>query len=176
MKSIKFTDDELDFLRTQYQLELVEAEKYVQEVKNLLEKLGVPTTEDETPAKRKPGRKRKQAQPIEEVPVTKVKRGRKPKSESPEILKEIKVKATKVGRKKPLKKVKTPVADTQTPKLVNEQAKRELPNKDKPKKKTVRKSYKRRGIVLKNLSKPLPKKEQSIANEPEVQTSESQKE
>lgn len=40
MKSIKFSDKELDFVRKQYQFELAEAENYVQDIKNLLLKLG----------------------------------------------------------------------------------------------------------------------------------------
>jgi hypothetical protein len=169
MKSIKFTEQELDFLRTQYQLELVEAEKYVQEVKSLLKKLGVPSTKDDTPEKRKPGRKKKQAPSKEEAPIKTGKRGRKPKVvapvESVEKQDVKKVKAAKVEKKKPQKKVKPTVENIPIPKPVNEKPKTEIPKKDKPKKKTVRKSYKKRGIVLKNLSKPLPKKELPASEE-----------
>ena len=36
MRSIKFTEEELEFLVGQYKLELVEAEKYTEEIKNIL--------------------------------------------------------------------------------------------------------------------------------------------
>jgi hypothetical protein len=174
MKAIKFTEQELDFLRTQYQLELVEAEKYVQEVKNLLKKLGVPSTTDEIPEKRKPGRKKSQDQLIKEAPVKTAKRGRKPKVvtpvESVEKQNVRKVKAANVEKKNPQKKVKTVIENIPIPKPVNEKAKSEPPKIDKPKKKTIRKSYKKRGIVLKNLSKPLPKKEQSESVTPVMET------
>jgi len=41
MPSIKFTESELEFLVGQYELELIEAEKYIGEIKNILKKLGV---------------------------------------------------------------------------------------------------------------------------------------
>ena len=41
MPSIKFTEAELEFLVGQYELELIEAEKYIGEIKNILKKLGV---------------------------------------------------------------------------------------------------------------------------------------
>ena len=41
MRSIKFTEAELEFLVGQYELELIEAEKYVGEITNILNKLGV---------------------------------------------------------------------------------------------------------------------------------------
>jgi len=41
MPSIKFTAAELEFLVGQYELELIEAEKYIAEIKNILKKLGV---------------------------------------------------------------------------------------------------------------------------------------
>ena len=41
MPSIKFTEAELELLVGQYELELIEAEKYIGEIKNILKKLGV---------------------------------------------------------------------------------------------------------------------------------------
>ena len=41
MPNIKFTEAELEFLVGQYELELIEAEKYIVEIKNILKKLGV---------------------------------------------------------------------------------------------------------------------------------------
>ncbi|MEI7896096.1 MAG: hypothetical protein WCJ26_03610 [bacterium] len=40
MKSIKFSDAELEFLQNHYELELMDAENYVGEIKNILKKLG----------------------------------------------------------------------------------------------------------------------------------------
>ena len=40
MRSIKFNEAELEFLVGQYELELIEAEKYVGEIKNILSRLG----------------------------------------------------------------------------------------------------------------------------------------
>lgn len=40
MKSIKFSESELEFLQTNYELELLDAENYVAEIKNILKKLG----------------------------------------------------------------------------------------------------------------------------------------
>lgn len=160
MKSIKFTAQELELLRNQYQLELVEAEKYVQEIKNILEKLGVPQIEDKNPPKKKPGRKREPVTPVEETPVKKGKRGRKPKEQSlpiapVETIVTIpeKVKKEKTPKKeKPLKSVPESIVEI----IIPEPPKK----KEVPKKKTTRKSSnKRKGVVLKNLSKPLPKKD-----------------
>jgi len=66
MKSIRFSESELEFLKNHYELELVEAENYISEIKNILSKLGVLAKE-----------------PIQEKPNSKVrkKRGRPRKSE-----------------------------------------------------------------------------------------------
>ena len=40
MKSIRFSDEELEFLKEHYEMELAEMEKYVAEVKVMLKKLG----------------------------------------------------------------------------------------------------------------------------------------
>jgi len=41
MKSIRFSESELEFLKNHYELELVEAENYIAEIRNILAKLGV---------------------------------------------------------------------------------------------------------------------------------------
>ena len=41
MKTIKFNESELEFLQNHYELELLDAENYVGEIKNILKKLGV---------------------------------------------------------------------------------------------------------------------------------------
>jgi len=60
MKTIKFSDNELEFLRNHYELELMEAENYIAEIKNILKKLGAELKAEipETP-KKKRGRPRK---------------------------------------------------------------------------------------------------------------------
>ena len=161
MKSIKFTEQELEFLRKQYQLELVEAEKYVQEVKNLLVKLGVKPATTESVPEKKSRRGRKKTESPKESPVKKGKRGRKPKEQVPAKSTELSVskpekkskeKTPKSRKGKSLKVIPVPIIESINP---------EPPiKKEVPKKKPSRKSsYKRKGIILKNLSKPLPKKD-----------------
>ena len=65
MKAIKFNESELDFLRNHYELELSDAENYVTDIKNILNKLGVSIdkTVKEKPAiteGKKRGRKKKE--------------------------------------------------------------------------------------------------------------------
>jgi len=82
MKSIKFSDEQLEFLREQYTDELANAEKYVEQVKEILKKLGAEVkaskigTEQPVKVEKKRGRKPKVA--VAEVKEPK-KRGRKPK-------------------------------------------------------------------------------------------------
>lgn len=139
MKSINFSGQELDILRTHYQHELVEAEKYVKEIKNLLSKLGIkPAT-------------------TASVPEKKSRRGRK-KAEAP---KESQLKAGKRGRKQKAKiieeKVQAEVISTKTASVPLS-----IGPKDKTVKKTKvkrsKKDFKRRGVILTPLSKPLKKK------------------
>ena len=63
MNTIKFNDEEVDFLRNQYQTELEETEKYLAHLKSLIKKLGT----------QKP-------QKVTETIKLPKKRGRKPKS------------------------------------------------------------------------------------------------
>jgi len=60
MKSIKFSESELEFLKNHYELELIEAESYISEIKNILKKLGaeIKAAEPEKPRKKR-GRPRK---------------------------------------------------------------------------------------------------------------------
>lgn len=82
MKSIKFSDEQLEFLREQYTEELANAEKYVEQVKEILKKLGAEVkaskigTDQPVKVEKKRGRKPKVA--VAEVKEPK-KRGRKPK-------------------------------------------------------------------------------------------------
>jgi hypothetical protein len=146
MKSIKFTDQEIDFLQKQYLIELEEAEKYVESIKNLLDKLGNP----------KP---KKVLEPVEKIPT---KRGRKPKVVKEEVVVEV-IKKKRKPRKdkgnirvKPIKPVLQEIKP-QEPVLTAVESK---PDKTLVPKKKVKKrrNYKRKGIYLAPLSKPLKKK------------------
>jgi len=156
MKSIEFTDQELDFLRDQYLMELEEAENYVKSIKSVLVKLGNP----------KP---KKVAEPVEKQPK---KRGRKPKLIKEEVLAKPIKKARKPrkdkgkGRRKGMKLVK-PEVQSNTPVLkTDEKSKKKLAPKKKTKK---RRSYKSRGVFLTPLSKPL-KKKPVVETPPAVET------
>ncbi|MEI7500486.1 MAG: hypothetical protein WCK84_08540 [Bacteroidota bacterium] len=72
MRSIKFSESELEFLQNHYELELLDAENYVGEIKNILKKLGNIEKEitKEKPAKKsgkKPGRPKKVQKAAPEV-------------------------------------------------------------------------------------------------------------
>ena len=79
MKSIKFSESELEFLQNHYELELLDAENYVGEIKNILKKLGTIEKEItiEKPAKntgKKRGRPaKKQKVEAEAAPTASVK-------------------------------------------------------------------------------------------------------
>ena len=88
MKSINFSDQELEFLRAHYEMELEEAEEYVQNIKSMIGKLGgskqtkAPVAADQKPKKR--GRKPKVVKDkvVKEPAETKViKKKRKPRSD-----------------------------------------------------------------------------------------------
>ena len=145
MKSIEFTDQELDFLRDQYLMELEEAENYVKSIKSVLVKLGS-------------SKPKKVAEPVGKLPK---KRGRKPKVVKEEVLVKPIEKARKPrkdkgkGRRKGIKLVK-PAVESKVPVLkTDEKSKKTLVPKKKINK---RKSYRRKGVYLTPLSKPLKKK------------------
>jgi len=154
MKSIKFNDSEVEFLINHYELELLDAENYIADLKNILKKLGskekyaiepTPISSDKKEKKAKPGRPRKNKPVSRETPVKKEKgkRGRPkkiavevpaPLSETKTVapVKEIKAKKTrakKTVRKTAPKKTihKTPVkpAPVETTVPVNESIKPE---------------------------------------------------
>ena len=179
MKSITFSEKELDFLRKQYQVELEEAEEYVKNIRNILDKVGssenmaVPEPKVQEPKKR--GRKpkvviEKVSQPVEKIrkkpgrkpkvkieePVKEIKkRGRKPtiKKEEPVITEEKKVKKTRSDKgKKRLKKV--------LEKPVQPPTESETDKMFLSKKKVVKKKRNRRhGVVLTPMSKSFRIKE-----------------
>jgi hypothetical protein len=131
-KSIKFSDNELGFLRSHYEQELIDAEMYVGEIRRILSKLGHIVRE--TPNPDQPGKKRRgrpagaknkktkaKAEPKAEakpapVKVEKKKPGPKPKAKPVAKKKATpKPKAKKVAKKrgpavKATPKVEAPVA------------------------------------------------------------------
>lgn len=107
MKAIKFSEKELEFLREQYQDELSQAKEYVNQILEILKKLGVrEKSVKEEPVEIKVYKKRGPKPKVKVVEPQK-KRGRKPKVALPilEILPEPKPeKKVKTG-KKTVKKV-----------------------------------------------------------------------
>jgi hypothetical protein len=97
MKAIKFNEAELEFLQSHYELELIDAENYVGEIKNILKKLGVFEKEiaKEKPVKKsgkKPGRPKKEKTPVVETVATPVvKPGKKtaPKKVAKKVVKKV---------------------------------------------------------------------------------------
>ncbi len=133
MKSINFTDQELDHLQRFYLLELAEAEKEVEEIKAILSKLGESkqTKSEDFSEKKTAKRGRKPKVVVEEIPVPEVKRGRKPKVKVEEVIKkDLKPKKEKV---KPVKE--EPVIPVVEPKP----AKSVAPKKTAKQKKQIKK-------------------------------------
>ncbi len=89
MKSIRFSEDELEFLRNHYEFELAEAENYVEDIKSILKKLGSIKKEviADKPAKAK-GKKRGRPKAVKSAEV------------APEVVKQ-EVKKAVTARKKP---------------------------------------------------------------------------
>ena len=162
MKSIKFSDNELDFIHQQYQIELEEAETYVENLKNILKKIGSTPKGIETieiTEKKRRGRKPK----IQIEPTVKVikKRGPKPKIQKEEAIITVEKKDRKPRSDKGKKRLKTvkPVKE-QTSELTDTRLE-PIPNKPIiPKKKVKRRrKYKPRGVFLTPISKPIKLKE-----------------
>jgi hypothetical protein len=148
MKTIKFTAKELDFVRNQYQVELEEAEKYIKNLKKIINKLGPPSKDPILDIiEKKPGKRGRKAK-VKNEKVLSLPKKRKPRSD----------KGVKRGKRtKPAVSAvenKTPV-----PGLTNT-VKSPVPA-IKPKK-TGKKNTRRKkqGLRLVNLRKPLTKKEE----------------
>ena len=84
MRSIKFNEAELEFLVGQYELELIEAEKYVGEIKNILNKLGVISKDvsGKKEIKKKRGRGRPAKAVTPETKQTSAEKSAEPKKKS----------------------------------------------------------------------------------------------
>jgi len=193
MKTISLTDKELQLLREQYTDEHAKALEYVNQINDILKKLGVTIKpakdvllERELKTGKKRGRKPKAKAEVKEPK----KRGRKPKKvETAPVAaaKPIIKKSKKRGRPKravvptakpkptPVKKIQK-VVKKPIPKTVVKPAPEQKPvlvKKAAPKKKkTAKKSFGRKGVVLTNLVRALPKKPEIIAGVPAVPTTE----
>jgi hypothetical protein len=130
MKTIKFSDQELEFISQMYKDELAEAKKYVDQIQDLLKKLGAKPAKEE---------------PAEKEPKQAVKRGRKPSVKKAEP-KEPKKRGRKPGVVVP--KVET-IAVAATLPLKEEKKKAEPKSKAAPKVKVK--------TAKKPVAKPAPK-------------------
>ena len=151
MKTIKFSEKELGFIRQQYQVELEEAEEYVENLKNILRKIGgyentgFPDEDEKEPKRhgRKPKVQKELTPPIAE-PVEKKRKPRRDKG------------MKRVKKNKPVIKEKS-MNDTTpafTPKEETVQSD-DAETKALPKKKGRKYTRKRRGVYLTPLRKPL---------------------
>lgn len=113
----------------------------------------------ETVQEKKAQRGRKKVEPPKETPVKTGKRGRKPKVQSlPETIEKTE-KVSKPTRKPKISKGKDIKITKPNPLPISEKSE---PTPDKKvilKPKTKKKQQRRKGVVLKSLSKPLPKKD-----------------
>jgi hypothetical protein len=178
MKSISFTEKELDFLREQYQDELESTLEYVEQIYEILKKLGPPsavsitdTADTELKEVKRRGRKPKVKVPVIKEPR---KRGPKPrvKTIEPKVPKKrgrpFKVAAVAavepspvaeaVQPKKKRGKPATAAVAKSEPKKVAVKVTNEV-KKIVPKKSTSRRKRKWRGITLVPMSKPIKLKE-----------------
>lgn len=164
MKTIKLSDEELMFLRQQYTEELVQAQKYIAQIKDVLRKLGGPakamkevSREDDLTIVKKRGRKPK----VNVAVTTEPKKRGRPKKKG--VTKDITTLPQKKRGRKPksLKKVARAVPavifkDIPTKKSNNKI--KVVPNitgKKKIRKKSNRKSRSKGRVTLGSLRKPL---------------------
>lgn len=144
MKAIKFSDTQIAFLREQYTEELANAEKYVEQVKDILKKLGGESDSNEEASEKeiKKSLKKEKKQKVKTAEVREPKkRGRKPKAvvavaeETPAVPAEPK----KRGRRPRIQvEVSKPVAQSAEP-VAQEKRKRGRPAKEKKVVKIVKK-------------------------------------
>jgi len=146
MKTIKFSDQELGFIRQQYQVELEEAEEYIENLKNILNKIGAPETFT-TPEKdvMEPARRGRKPNVRKDLPTPEaepVEKKRKPRSD------------------KGKKRAKRNQSVTQGKSIGETTPMEELGNPDRNKKvilpkKKVKRHPRRKGVYLTSLRKPL---------------------
>ncbi len=151
MKTIKFSEKELGFIRQQYQVELEEAEEYVENLKNILNKIG--SAEDFLPVEkvvkehRQRGRKPKVQKEVPPPEAESVEKKRKPRSD----------KGMKRAKRNKLVVQEKPMNDA-TPPLHPMEESAQPDDADKtvlPKKKGRKNTRKRKGVFLTPLRKPL---------------------
>ena len=152
MKSIKFSESELDFLKNHYELELSDAENYISEIKNILKKLGVIEKEI---AKEKPiknsGKKRGRPKKEKTAPV---------KNASPAPAKPGKKSAAKKTKKKavkPAEKAKPAAVKAEKAPVVKPAPKKKAKKAVKPVKKVNAGPVKaEKAVVVKPAPAPAP--------------------
>jgi hypothetical protein len=119
MKAIKFSENELEFIRNHYEGELEEAQKYIEHVKEILAKIGGIqkdsqnyTSDKEIKVGKKRGRK--PGKKVSIVPSEPKKRGRKPKAKTNATAADagnVQIGTTKKRGRKPVKKVELSKAE-----------------------------------------------------------------
>lgn len=148
MKSVKFSDEQLELMFTQYQVELEEAKKYVLQVEDILFKLRKQITSEKQEIVKVPKKRGRKPGPKKVKTAEPKKRGRKPKVkvvESAPVAPKNEAKPKgKRGRKKGTKV-------TVKKATVKPVAKKPVVHKAKPvaKKKAVKKAAIKKGPVVK---------------------------
>ncbi|MCX6281435.1 MAG: hypothetical protein NTU51_05695 [Bacteroidetes bacterium] len=193
MRSIKFTEAELEFLVGQYKLELIEAEKYIGEIQNILKKLGVISKDisvkNENKPKRGRGRPAKatkhenRVSAVKETPEPKKKKAGKPgrpkkrgpKKETNRAAKpalkpiESKLTAVKTEKQKPAPKKAKKKAKPAKPsavKTVKKVVPKAVPEKkEEPKKAVPVKKAAKKKVIQKKKSSSKPKAKSPSAAE-----------
>src|ERR1039457_3320005 len=149
MKTIKFSEKELGFIRQQYQVELEEAEEYVENLKNILKKISSPeaSAPDEAIVKerKRPGRKPKVKNVITPAESAPVEKKRKPRADKG-------VKRAK--RAKPVTQEKSTNDTTPVVSSTEGLEKAEDAGNVLPKKKSKKNPKRRRGVFLTPMRKP----------------------
>jgi hypothetical protein len=152
MKTIKFSEKELGFIRQQYQVELEEAEEYVENLKNILKKIGnaEASASSEEVASEPKRRGRKPKAKLEVAAVEPAEKKRKPRRDKG-------VKRAKRAKNVPsIIKEKAMNETTTTPASAEGSEKSEETDKTaSPKKKVKRHPKRRRGVFLTPMRKPL---------------------
>jgi hypothetical protein len=168
MRSIKFTEAELELLKGQYELELIEAEKYIGEIRNLLKKLGsisADIAKTGVPSKKK-GRGRPPREADQEKVKTQAEEPRKSKKKTGK-----RGRPKKRGPKKGSKRGMTKIVQAAEPKAaeikipaVVKQAEKKAVTKAKP---TQKKQAKKKTVSKKTQKKPSSKtKSQALITPP----------
>jgi hypothetical protein len=161
MRTIKLTDNELNHLRSFYEMELREAAQYVEQVREILAKLS-PAKDMITATAKSSRKKRVQKTRVRAEKVTTVKENVQKSAESKDItaVPALPLVPKKRGRK-PANMESTlpqePTVGAAPQPVIPPVAIQAAPVVAKPKKKR-KGNYKRKGVFLSNWNKPLPRK------------------